>query len=260
MYKVTKYPQGTFCWADCGSTKPEDAKNFYMELMGWDAEDIPIGDGMVYTMFKLNGENVAALSGLSPEQGTHSAWTNYIAVDDVDAMVEKVKAHGGTVMGEPMDVFENGRMLLVQDPTGAWVAFWQAKSHIGATWVNDKGAMAWNELHTKDVEKAKAFYSGVFGWVFETDDTGYTTFKNNGRFAGGIVDISGEDRPVVWIPYFNVADIEQIAEKAEASGGKMLMPIIDMDGIGRFSMIADPSGAPVTYMQMSAVEPWEDPK
>lgn len=260
MYTVTKYPHGTFCWTDCGSTDPEKAKKFYMELMGWEAEDIPIGDGMVYTMFKINGENVAALSGLSPEQGNHSAWTNYIAVDDIDAMVDKVKAHGGTIVMEPMDVFDNGRMMMVQDPTGAHVAFWQGKSHIGASLVNDKGAMAWNELHTKDVEKAKAFYGGVFGWTFDTDDMGYTTFKNKGRFAGGIVDVSGEDMPAMWMPYFNVVDIEKTVQKAQGLGGMVHVPISDAGEVGRFAIVSDPTRAPLTYMQMNDVEAWEDPK
>lgn len=263
MYKVTKYPHGTFCWADCNSTDPEKAKKFYIDLMGWDHEDMPMGEGMVYTMFKLDGEDVAALSGMSPEQiemGIPSNWTNYIDVDDVDALVEPVKAHGGAVLVGPFDVFDNGRMMMVQDPTGARVAFWQAKSHIGASIVNTVGALAWNELYTHDVAKAQAFYSAVFGWTFEKDATGYNTIKNNGRYAGGMLQSEGEDAPPpAWMPYFNVADIEKTVAKAQALGGTVHVPPTPAGETGIFAVIADPAGAVATYMQMKQVDPWEDP-
>ena len=48
MYKVTKYPQGTFSWADNSSTDPEAATAFYMALFGWGKNEFPIGEGMTY--------------------------------------------------------------------------------------------------------------------------------------------------------------------------------------------------------------------
>ena len=89
MYKVTKYPHGTFSWADNSSTDAETAKAFYMELFGWGKNEIPISEDMTYTMFQHQGENVAALSGMMPqmqEMGIPSHWTNYVTVDDVDAL------------------------------------------------------------------------------------------------------------------------------------------------------------------------------
>ena len=135
---------------------PAKAKPFYAELMGWEIEDVPMGEGMFYTMYKSDGEHVAGLSQMQPEmqsQGMPSHWSSYVTVDDVDALAGKVTELGGTVISEPFDVFDSGRMMVLQDPTGAIVCLWQAKNHIGSGLVNTPGAMTWNELTTNDPKK-----------------------------------------------------------------------------------------------------------
>ena len=65
---------------------------------------------------------------------------------------------------EPFDVMDAGRMAVVADPEGAAFCLWQAGRHKGATVVNEHGALNFNGLATRDVERAKAFYGAVFGW------------------------------------------------------------------------------------------------
>ncbi len=263
MFKVTKYPHGTFCWADCMSTDAARAKAFYEAVMGWTSEDRPIGQGMVYTMFHHDGEAVAGLSQMSPEmiaRGVPSFWSNYISVDDVDALPEKVRELGGTVVAEPFDVMGEGRMMSIQDSTGAAVAFWQAVNHIGTSLVNTPGAMTWNELATRDVEKAKEFYGGLFGWTFGVDEaSGYTYFLNKGRMNGGLLQMNEEwgEMPPAWMVYFSVADLDKTVELAQANGGNVVMPRMEAPGTGYFALIADPAGAVATYMQLNAPDPWE---
>ena len=140
MFTVTKYPQGTFSWADCTTTDTAAGKQFYAELMGWEIAEFSMGPDMgdmVYTMFMQDGQAVAALAGMPPGMPEMPPfWNNYVTVDDVDAMVEKVVAAGGSINMGPMDVFDNGRMLSVMDPTGANLMLWQPRSHIGAGLVN----------------------------------------------------------------------------------------------------------------------------
>ncbi|MCA9915861.1 MAG: VOC family protein, partial [Anaerolineae bacterium] len=182
MFTVTKYPHGTFCWADCASTDATSAKTFYENVMGWTSYDLPLGDGMFYTMFQKDGKTVAGFSQMQPQlqaQGTPSYWSNYVNVEDVDALVGKVKELGGTIIAEPMDVFEEGRMIVLQDPTGAMLSLWQAKNHIGSSLVNTPGSITWNELSTRDAAKAKEFYGSLLGWQFNVDDaSGYTDITN----------------------------------------------------------------------------------
>jgi hypothetical protein len=79
MYKVSKYPPGTFSWADNTSADPEVAKAFYVDLFGWTTREISIGGNMTYTVFQLDGADCAALSAKAPDQleaPIASQWNN----------------------------------------------------------------------------------------------------------------------------------------------------------------------------------------
>ena len=265
MYKVSKYTHGTFSWADNNSTDAEAAKAFYQALLGWDKDEMPMGPEMgnaTYTMFKQDGAYTAGLAGMMPEMvaaGVPSHWNNYVTVDDVDAIADVVTANGGTILYGPGDVFESGRMVQIQDPTGAALGLWQAKNHIGAGIVNTVGAMCWNELLTKDAEAAKAFYGAVFGWEFHTDPNGYILIQNNGRNNGAMMqmDESFGEMPSVWQPYFTVADIDAAIATAQAQGATIHIPKTEAPGAGHFTYLNDPAGAFFYLIQLIQAEPWQ---
>ncbi len=259
MFNVTKYPHGTFSWADCSSTDPAQSKAFYTAVMGWEAEDMPLGEGMSYTMFTQDGLNVAGLGPVMTE-GMPSAWSSYVNVDSADDIAVKVKELGGTLLMEPMDVFDSGRMMMFQDPTGAVLGVWQPYNHIGSGLVNTPGALTWNELTTRDSEKAKDFYTKLFGWELRVDEpSGYVMFANKGRVNGGVMQLDEKwgDAPPVWSAYFSVADIDDTIAKVEPNGGKVVMGKTDAEGVGEFAIIADPTGAVCTLIQLIEPEPWE---
>lgn len=263
MYNVTKYPPGTFSWADNTSTNAEAAKAFYTDLFGWGKIEEPIGEGMTYTMFQNQGEHAAGFAAMMPDmqaQGIPSHWTNYVSVDDVDAMVDVVTANGGAVVFGPMDIFESGRMLQIIDPTGAQLGLWQPKNHIGAGIVNTVGAMCWNELLTKDAEAAKAFYAALFGWEYIADENGYIMILNRGRNNGAMMqmDESFGEMPSVWQPYFTVADIDASIAKAGELGATIIIPKTEAPGAGHFAYMSDPAGAHFYIIQLIEAEPWED--
>ena len=188
MFTVTKYPQGAFSWVDC-STSDAGARHFYASLLGSDIEEAPMGGGLTYYTFLRDGHKIAALSELPPQMAhLPPSWNSYVTVDDVDALARVVQELGGTVLMEPSDISDNGRLLRCQDPQGATIAFWQPINHIGAGLVNTPGALCWNELWTADLQSSKAFYRALLGWTFE-DGPGvpvYTTIWNQGRRNGGI--------------------------------------------------------------------------
>lgn len=66
---VTKHGKGRFCWAELSTSDGPGAKAFYTELMGWTAEDNPMGPDMVYTMLNLNGQSAACSVRRSFGQG-----------------------------------------------------------------------------------------------------------------------------------------------------------------------------------------------
>ncbi len=94
MGKRTRYEPGTFCWTDLQTTDPENAKALYHELFGWKPDDMPVGDGTVYTMFTFEGDDVAALNEMNPEQrgaGVPPHWFSYISVENADEAAAKAE-------------------------------------------------------------------------------------------------------------------------------------------------------------------------
>lgn len=263
MQEVKRYPSGTFSWVDLATSDAAGAKQFYTSLFGWQAQDMPAGPDNVYTMLSLEGRDVAALYQMSAEQqgqGVPPHWLSYVSVDDIEAAAEKVTSLGGTLLAPPFDVMESGRMALVQDPTGATFALWQPRQHLGAKLVNIPGSLCWNELATRDTASASAFYTGLFGWETQTSDTPggpYTSFSNQGRMAGGMLQMTEEwgDMPPHWSVYFAVADCDETVKRAQELGGTALMSPIDIPEVGRFAVMQDPQGAFFTVIKMSFFDP-----
>lgn len=251
MGSRTEHAAGTFSWPELCSTDWAAAKTFYTSLFGWDADDQPVGEDSVYTMLSMDGLYVAAMYPMNAEQqasGLPSNWLSYITVDDADATARKAEACGAAVVAAPFDVFDAGRMAIFADPQGANFAIWQANQHIGAQLVNEPGSLCWNELATKDLQAAQAFYGDVFEWTAETlEHPGagpYTMIKNGERLNGGMLQMTEEwgDMPSHWMVYFAVEDTDVTAEYARQLGGQVCVPPTDIPGTGRFAVINDPQG------------------
>jgi len=256
MQVVTSYPDGLFSWVDLSTTDVEGARAFYSGLFGWEPVGVETDLGPIYTMMQIEGKNVAGLGPMSPDmqaQGMPPIWTSYVKHSDADAVAAKAEAAGGTVVMPAMDVMEEGRMVLIQDPGGAVFGVWQPKNHIGAQLVNRPGALVWNELQTSDVEGSKTFYKAVFGWENATDESGYVVLSNDGRMQAGMmaIDPSWGEVPPNWGVYFMVEDVEAAVAKAEELGGNVMVPPMAAGEMGRFSVLQDPQGGAFTVMQFN---------
>jgi uncharacterized protein len=251
MEGTPDYKPGTFCWVELGTTDGEAAKKFYTELFGWGFNDHPMGPDMVYTMLTLDGKDVGALYKMDAEmtsQGIPPNWLSYASVISADESAAKAKELGGTLMKEPFDVMEVGRMAVIQDPTGAVFAIWQAGMHKGSGIVNVPNSFCWNELSTPDTAEAGDFYAGLFGWGKKTQDMGemvYTSFMNGDRPVGGMYSPTPEMGPIPpnWMVYFAVDDTDAKVAKANELGANIIVPAADIPGTGRFAVIQDPQGA-----------------
>ena len=117
-----KTPHGTFCWNECVSTDVPASKYFYTKLLGWKEADESMPD-MSYTWFKVGDKAIGGMLAMPPEaKGAPSHWMSYIAVDNVDELIEKTKELGGTIIHGPMDIPTVGRFVIIQDPAGAMVS------------------------------------------------------------------------------------------------------------------------------------------
>ena len=248
MGERTKYAPGTFCWTDLTTTDQPAAKAFYCSLFAWEAEDMPAGEGVSYSMMRLGGKDVAAISPqpqMQRDAGVPPLWNSYVSVLDADAAVERAKELGGTAHTPAFDVLQAGRMAVIQDPQGAYFMAWQPREHFGATLVNAPGALVWNELASPDLEGSAAFYSGLFGWTvapFESSPEPYLSIKNGDANNGGMREPSAPGGPPHWLVYFGAQDIDAAIAKVDELGGTMIAGPIDIQ-IAKIAIARDPQGA-----------------
>ena len=251
----TSYEPGTFSWVDVTTTDQEGAKAFYTQLFGWEAEDMPVSEGVAYTMCRIGGENVAAISPQPPQmasQGMPPVWNNYVTVAGADETAARAKQLGGQAFMEPFDVLDQGRMAVLADPTGAAFMIWEPRASIGAGRVNDPGCLTWNELSTNDPDTAQRFYSELFGWRFEKLDTDggppYWVIGHDGAASGrngGMRELAPQQAgvPPHWMPYFTVESVEPALRRAEELGGSAHAGPLEV-GPGRtIGVLTDPQGA-----------------
>jgi predicted enzyme related to lactoylglutathione lyase len=249
MPEFSKPVPGNFCWIEANLEDPARGKGFYGELFGWSFQDMPMPSG-TYTMMTLGDKQIAGLMKLPEEakkMGAPPHWLSYVAVDDAQRATDKAKELGGKVLAGPMSVGP-GTMSVIQDPTGAVFALWASQQSMGTFLWREVGALCWSELATTDVEAAKKFYVGLFGWktqAWPMGDFEYTVLKNGDLDVAGLMPqpkmMAGA--PSMWTAYFAVSDCDATAAKATKLGATVLVPPTDIPNVGRFAVIADTQGA-----------------
>ncbi len=261
MTEMTSYEPGTPSWIDLGTPDIDASVSFYEALFGWSIPEGPNTEATGgYRQAMRDGNPVAGVMPLMAE-GQPPAWSSYVSVADAGATATAVKEAGGTVMAEPMDVMDLGRMAIFADPTGAVFGVWQAGSFPGAGVVNEPVSLSWNELNTRDPEAAKEFYGAVFGWSAEEtkmpDGGAYNQWHRDGGDAvvGGMLDVRGrlpDEIPAHWLVYFAVADCDATVEKVKELGGDLAFGPMDLP-VGRFAVVRDPHGAHFAVIALSGV-------
>jgi predicted enzyme related to lactoylglutathione lyase len=266
MERNDRYIPGVPCWVDTTQPDPDMAAAFYAELFGWELEDtMPAGSPGKYYMARLRGEDVTAVSSQPEGVAGPAAWNTYVRVEDADETAGKVRAAGGAVLAEPFDVGDSGRMAIFADPAGAAFCVWQAEQHPGAAIVNEPGSLNFNDLHTRDLEGAQAFYGAVFGWEIIHGAMwalrGYGDFleQRNPGMRKGMAEMGAPERfeEVVasvrltpdaephWGVTFAVDDADAVAAKAAELGASVVAPPFDAPWV-RMTVIRDPQGATFT--------------
>jgi len=251
MAHIEKHKPGSFCWIELATTDQKAAQKFYHTMFGWGLQEVPTGPNGIYDLFQLEGKVAAAGYELRPDQtsaGVPPHWMVYINVENVDAATESAKSRGGKVMMGPFDVMEEGRMSVIQDPTGAMFSLWQGKKTSGTGINSVPGTLCWAELATRDIPAGQTFYEGLLGWkIFAspTDNSGYLHIQNGEEMIGGIPpsQYMNPNAPPHWLAYFYVADCDASANTAKAAGGRLFMEPMTIEKVGRMAVIADPQGA-----------------
>lgn len=258
MAKASAKKQGTPNWADCATTDLKAAEDFYAATFGWVAEHVTASDGVIYSIQRLDGKMVAGIYELNEELRSMDVpphWGTYIEVDDVAATLKRVSEEGGTVIRGATVEPEVGTFAVIQDAVGAYLCLWHSAPEHGGEIFNIPGAMTWNELNTKEPEKAAAFYEKVLGVEVATTDAapGYTLLKVEDRHVAGILKSTPEmgDHPASWDVYFASDDVEATVKTAIEAGGRALREPFDVPG-ARMAVLQDPFDAVFEIIKMEA--------
>ena len=200
-------------------------------------------------------------------------WNTYVWVESADETAAKVQDAGGSVVMEPFDVMDAGRMAVFTDPEGAAFCVWQAKEHKGARIVNEHGSLNFNGLNTRDAEGAKSLLrlgvrlgdarllGGAEMWTLpgygdhlEREQSRPPQADGGGGRPEGFEDVVASlnpiaddqpDVPAHWSVTFAVDDADATAERAAELGGQVVVPPFDAPWV-RMTVITDPQGATFT--------------
>jgi predicted enzyme related to lactoylglutathione lyase len=113
---------GAFTWNELMTSDVAGAQKFYGKLLGWQFRDMDMGN-MIYSVVNAGGQDAGGIMAVPPDaKGMPPCWGTYVAVDNVDAVADRVKGLGGTVLMPPTDIPSVGRFALIQDPQGARIS------------------------------------------------------------------------------------------------------------------------------------------
>ncbi|MFB9992899.1 VOC family protein [Deinococcus oregonensis] len=247
MPTYTSHPAGTLTWLDLSSPHLEADIHFYKQVFGWDiSEGAPEYGG--YRMASLDGKRVAGLAPQMPGMGGGAGtWTVYVASNNAQADVQRIRDLGGMVMVEPMQVGEQGQMAVAADPTGAVFGLWQEGTHTGMELMGEHGSLCWAQVNSRDLERARQFYTEFLGATSRPSPSiPYHTLHHGPDWTAGVMQMDDAnfpaEQPPHWVVYFAVDSADAAAQAAVASGGQVLFPPSDTPW-GRLVVLQDPGGA-----------------
>ncbi|HEX6088261.1 MAG TPA: VOC family protein [Thermoanaerobaculia bacterium] len=249
---MNAHAPGTFCWIELATSDAAGARSFYTGLFGWDVNEFPMGEMGTYYIFQQSGADCAAMYQMGADmQGVPPNWLSYVSVASADATTEKAQSLGATVVNGPFDVYDMGRMTVLQDPQGAVFALWEAKTHRGVGVRDETNTLCWNELQARDLDAAKKFYAPLFDWRLK-EAPGYSEMHMGDTAVGGmLVSQSPPEVPSFWLPYFAVEDCEAAASRAQSLGGSLIVQPMDVPNVGRFAVVRDPQGAVFAVIKLN---------
>jgi uncharacterized protein len=131
----------------------------------------------------------------------------------------------------------------------------------GVSTEHHPGKIIWADLVTPDLAVAQRFYSGMFGWTFQTIHTGdseYAVAIAGGQPIAGVLQKplpSDEHRQPAWLTFIAVRDVDAAERNAVKNGAKSVSKPKSYPGRGRQAVLADPDGAVFAVLASSSGDP-----
>jgi hypothetical protein len=244
------YLPGKFIWFEHVSSDVDKARAFYGELLGWNSDAVPMGEGS-YQMI-MNGEDgIGGFRSIDAGQPAH--WMSYVSVTDVDATAQAAAAAGAKILLPPTDFPPVGRGATLQDPQGGIFSIWKLNEGDRPDRPTPIGDWYWNELVTSDAQAALAFYTNLLGYLVDPMPMAgggtYYVLKTGDTPRGGLMQRSAPNAPTGWLPYLRVADCDASYAEALKLGANSCVEPTDIPNVGRFAVLQDPTGAAVAIIR-----------
>jgi uncharacterized protein len=242
-----KYTPGRMVWRELLTNDVDKARAFYGELFNWKLDvGMDMGPAGTYYMVNAGGKQIGGMMKSPAEMKGASFWMSVVSVKDVDATVAAATKNGGKVLNPPVDMPSVGRYATIADADGAALSLLRsATGDAEMTGPPGTGQFAWETLNTSDEDRAKKFYTTVFGWKTMAGPGGHgTVFSVGGGGPDQVADMQkAQGFPPCWITYVVVDKLEPTRDRVAKLGGKVMMPLIEVPTVGRIAMISDPTGA-----------------
>jgi predicted enzyme related to lactoylglutathione lyase len=243
-------PKGKFAWYELMTSDTKASGEFYSNVVGWSTREMPSSNDFPYTTFNLSD---AGMAGMLKMDG-HTAWVGYIAVEDVDAHVEKIVEAGGKLWRPATDIPGVLRFAVMSDPQGPAIVVFTPDPAMPSPERPSPpapGTIGWHELQTTDLEGGFDFYSKLFGWTKLDDlDMGpmgtYLIFDegdNKQMGDGGMMNKAPQVPGSCWGFYFCVESIGAAIERVTSGNGKVLHGPAEVPGGSWIIQGQDPRGA-----------------
>lgn len=258
--------RGAISWPELQTNDVPSAVSFYKKVFGWSIDTMPMPTGD-YNVVKIGDAGIAGIFQ-APDASMPTAWMFYVTVNDVAKIAAHAVKLGGNIIMPAMEVPTVGTLLGIQDPTGAVIMAIKydesqeeqdAQADIDfAKAFTTHGMFSWFELRTPDIEKAGKFYTDLFGWEIKEmpmPEGAYHSLSLGDVGFGGIAQPPQAEVPPHWGAYVTVDDVDKITKLVKEAGGTIAVPGMDIEGVGRFNMFQDPTGAwlsAITYAPVLA--------
>ncbi|MFE5940813.1 VOC family protein [Streptomyces sp. NPDC056470] len=223
--------------------------DFYQELFDWDADEVPLRDGR--STLWLDDQPVAVVSPLTASEG-NPRWLAYAHVPEVDTTVKALQLAGGTALSGTTGFAGLGRAVRFTDPGGAEFGACEPLEPFRGMAVGGPRSLCRVELNTRDLEGCESFYRSVFGWSGENRLVCGTGTVTELSVPGceqplGSFHLMNEVWPTKvpqhWMHYFGTTDVDALTARASRLGGSVCVAPVDVEGMGRLAVLADPHQA-----------------
>lgn len=248
---------GQVIWRDLLSEKPEQTRHFYQQLFGWQFTQLP--GALARTDYYLISHRGQAIGGLVDTRNftsreNLSQWISVFSSTDLEGSLAQVKGQGGSVIGGPRSLGERGELAVVSDSQGAVFALLNSPSGDPQPTPHQPGFFLWQELWNGDGKGD--FYTALLNSQADSLALGeqdYPVHTLAGKPAFAVQKSPLKGLKPTWVSFIQVADVAAAANRAEALGGRLVVPPQASPAGGQLAVIQDPAGAGFV------IQSWQEP-